>query len=763
MSNYTYTSKFLSLSPYLLMEYRYQAQPEPEHYPTTYGLNSVGFEKITNGYFNTVQILNNQDSDQITGNVRDKSSVQISTNIFVKLDVDRLLQYLDYDHKLTPVSELPINFPSNLDVYYDTVRYHFLSGFDFGLADGVIMKIEFPEVSGNKSIVSQITYEKNDLNITKINSNPIYFNAGIYDNYIEVKIPSYSFITYDFDTQTDPVIKKETIASLISSDGNGFIRNNPFTVTLLEIQNTNIVNGFYFFNTAVTSVATISPLDQYSDLSASIIENPTYNYFEYYPTWQGEFIENFVYTENSLGNIYYVIHDIELFEQIGLSRISTQKIQVLQNSGFDQPYIYRPVVINSKATSFTIDYTMRLVNKSNNVSILRIATLTSTEVDTYGPGLKSISLQNQPYPQKVYNKVIQPSVSKSYTLNMNPIKTVVTKYVPAFFEMSSINISEQNLTIDNLGGNNAGSTSDSTVAFGQGNAKIIINPYDNYYKFQIFTNNQGKENTVLDLGNNTQFFLCFEGGGSYTTKINSLGDSNFQNPNKGELVFRLVESDSKIVSNYTKRDFHITSLTPNGIETSIYHGTWLLPSERSQQPASTVPSTPTAAPASVVISPVTSSNSSNPTVSVIPQQPKDYFDNTNEPLMISVQPHSITTSTLPTTTTATPVFTDNIDGLANAISMDEKAGKSVKDISDYYTIPGSGGYKLFPGITSQFFLNAIRIVHPDSNGSYSPEFLQYMQYLGVIYSPYELNKYPTGANNNIGNSSDSSNQNKFFI
>jgi hypothetical protein len=725
------------------MEYRYGTQPNPEYYPTNFGLNAAGFEKINNGYFNTVQITNPPNSGTITGNIRDRSSIQIAANTFVKLDVDRLLQYLDYDHKLTPVSQLPITFHTNLDIYYDTIRYHFLSGFDFGLADGVIMKVEYQEVSGKKATVSQITYEKGDIGITQMNPSPIYFNAGIYDNYIEVKIPSYSFITYDYDTQTDPVIKSQTIASLISSDGNGFVRNTPFTIALYEIQSTNDVNGFYFFNTSVTSIATISAVDEYTDLAANVVENTTYSYFEYYPSWQGNFIEDFVYTEDSLGNIYYVIHDIELSEQVGLRHISTQKLQVLQDSGFNQPYIYRPVVMNPKATSFTINYSMRLVNKSNNVSILRVATLTSTAVDTYGPGLKRIHLQNQPYPQKVYNKVIQPSVSKAYTLNMNPIQTVITKYVPAFFEREVINITEENLTINNLGGNNATSTTDATVAFGQGNAKIVINPYDNYFKFQIFTNNKGKENTVLDLGNNTQFFLVFEGGTNQTIKIPSQADSTFQNPNKGELVFRLVESDSKIVTQYTNRDFHITSLTANGIETSIYHGYWILPSERDQKPVPVATVAPTPAPAPVVIAPVTTP-ASTPTVAVIPQQPKDYFDVIKDPVVLNVEPKVIKTSTLPTTPAPAPVFADNIDGLANAISMDEKADKSVKAIADYYTIPGNAGYKLFHGMSKQFFLNAVRIVHPNINGVNSPKFIEYMQYLGAIYQDYENNKYPTG-------------------
>jgi len=744
MSSFTYTSKFFSLAPYLLMEYRYGVSPNPEYHPVIYGTNSVGFEKIVNGYLdNAVQITNRNNDQQTTGNVRDLSSVQISKNTFVRLDVDRLVQFLDYDNKLTDVANLPVPFDTNLNVYYDTIRYHFLSGFDFGISDGVILQVQFQERNGKKSTISQITYEKGDIDIIRANPNPIYFNAGIYDNFIEVKIPSYSSITYEFETQMNTSTVSQTTAAKLSSDGQGFIKNQPFTISLYEIETTQNLNGFYYYNTQLNSVATITPSDEFGDLAANVIENTSFDYFEYYPSWQGNYIEDFLYVENSLGNIYYVIHDIELREQVGMRQITTQKIQVLQDKDFNSPYVYRPVVLNPKATSFSISYTLRLVNKNSNVSILRTATVTSTEVDKYGPGLKKITLLHQPYPQKVYNKVVEPVVSKAYTLNVNPIERVITKYVPAFFERESVNISEENLTIDTLGGLTQSPTTDATVAFGQGNAKIVVNPYDNYYKFRIFTKNDGKENTILDLGSNTEFYLVFEGGNDKTVKVASMSDSTFQNPTKGELVFRLVEGDSKKVLAFTGRDFHIVSKTNNGIETSIYHGYWILPSERDQKPVATVTASPAPAPTPVVIG--TTVETTEPVVNVIPEQPKDYFDIKTDPVILNVEPTSVsvTTAEEPIVVPTRPLRVD-VDSLANAISMDESAGKTFKEIADYYTVPGNPGNNLFEGITTMFFLNAVRLVHPDVSGIRSPEFLKYSNYLKKIYDPYENVKYTAG-------------------
>lgn len=744
MSSFTFTSKFFSLAPYLLMEYRYGVSPNPEYHPGIYGTNSVGFEKIVNGYLdNAIQITNRNNDQEITGNVRDLSSVQISRNTFVRMDVDRLVQFIDYDNKLTNEVNLPVQFDTNLNVYYDTIRYHFLSGFDFGLSDGVILQVQFQERNGKKSTVSQITYEKGDINIIRGNPNPIYFNAGIYDNFIEVKIPSYSSITYEYETQMNTPTVSQTTAAKLSSDGQGFIKNQPFTISLYEIETTQNLNGFYYYNTQLNSVATITPSDEFGDLAANVVENTSFDYFEYYPSWQGNFIEDFLYIENSLGNIYYVIHDIEIREQVGMRQISTQKIQILQDKDFNSPYVYRPVILNPKATSFNISYTLRLVNKNSNVSILRTATITSTEVDKYGPGLKKITLLHQPYPQKVYNKVIEPVVSKAYTLNVNPIERVITKYVPAFFERENINISEENLTIDTLGGITQSSTSDASVAFGQSNARIVVNPYDNYYKFRIFTKNIGKENTILDLGGNTEFYLVFEGGSDKTVKVTSMSDSTFQNPTKGELVFRVVEGDSKKILAFSSRDFHIVSKTNNGIETSIYHGYWILPSERDQKPVATVILAPAPAPVPIAIESTT--NTTAPVINIIPEQPKDYFDVKTDQVILNIQPTYVTVTTAEEPIIK-PVRTlrGNIDSLSNAISMDEFAGRTVQEIADYYTIPGRPGNDLFDGLSVKFFLNAVRIVHPDVSGLRSVRFSEYSNYLGEIYQPYENIRYPTG-------------------
>ena len=755
MASYTSTSKFINILPYVLMEYMYTSLPTLEEYPVNFGPTTVGFEKIYNGYYNNVQILNSLNDADITGNTRQSSAVQISDSTFVDLDINYITQYLDYNNKLTPTANIAVTFPSNIVVQYDTVRFHFLSGYNFPGIDGVILQIKYKENSGINSVVAQIVVEKSNINNTvTINSDQIYYNGSIFDKYVEVKIPALYDMCLEFNTQSgSPTTQAETLAALISSNGGGFATGTPFNITSYEISTTTQVNGYYTYITNLVNTAVLNPSDEYAYLAAVLNENTSLNYWEYYPTWQGEFIDQFVYTENSLGNLYYVVNEIIVSEQLGLSLVETSRFQTIQTSGFDAPLIFRPIVMNSRSTSFTIDYNVSLVNKITNTSILRTTSVTSTEVSLYGAGLNKIQLRNDPYPLKVYNKITQSSdITSAYNINVNPINSVVTKYVPAFFEYGNISISEQNLTIANIVSSSGQSSAvSSTIAYGQGNLQIIVNPFDNYYSFRVFNNNPGAENTILDLGNNSNYFMVFTGDNGNQLRVASLTDATFQNPSKGQIGFRVVEADSKTIQGYSNRDFFITSLSPNGIETSIYYGTWLLPSERALKNAGTSATAGSAgtsgkagfAEISAATAPILNVSANNllatANVNVLTSDIKTTFDTskdsifknivpTNTASVVAVNPASIA---VPVVAVNPPASNIDITALANSVAGDEALGKTYQDITDYYTVPGRPGYNTYKGITKQIFLSAVLRVHPNINGIAQTGYLNYANYLGL--------------------------------
>ena len=120
---YSTTSKFVQLTPYLLMEYMYADQPQPEEYFVNSGPSTIGYDKLINGYQdNAVQIFNPNADYDLSRNTASNSVVQISTNSFVTLDSNLIIPFNDYSDQLTNTADLPIVFPSNLLVIYDTVK-----------------------------------------------------------------------------------------------------------------------------------------------------------------------------------------------------------------------------------------------------------------------------------------------------------------------------------------------------------------------------------------------------------------------------------------------------------------------------------------------------------------------------------------------------------------------------------------------------------------------------------------------------------------
>ena len=64
---FNYTSKFFQLTSYLLMEYQYADQPNPETYFTNTGGNTVGYDKLVNGFMSdSIQIFNPEADSSIT-------------------------------------------------------------------------------------------------------------------------------------------------------------------------------------------------------------------------------------------------------------------------------------------------------------------------------------------------------------------------------------------------------------------------------------------------------------------------------------------------------------------------------------------------------------------------------------------------------------------------------------------------------------------------------------------------------------------------
>ncbi len=757
---YTSTERFIKFGSYLLMEYDYTTAPTPELYYVNTGNPAIGFEKIVNGYFNnSVQILNNPSAESTTGNVRDLSVVQIDKNRFVTLDQDYLVPYLDTDPKLTSVNNLPVVFPSNIGVYYDTIKFHIVAGYNFENIDGIILKGEFQERTGKKATIFQRLITKSDTSSVVLNPNPIYLGGALYDHYIEIKIPAYANMVYEFDILANTPAQASTLAAKISSDGNGFLKDAPVNISLYEITQSLLKNGYENYIAQSRNSLSVIPKDNFSSLSAVIQQNQFYNYLEFYPTWDGNFLEDFLNAEGKVGNVYYVINEIEVKEQVGLSYITTYNFTSTQTQDFNAPSIFRPVLINPLTTSFLVNYTMRLVNKGNQNQIIRRSSFSSFDVNKYGRENNVISLTTGAYSQKVYNKIVQAPNVISGGVIPNPA-TPIEKRIPVFYKDNNISITKETLVVDKNGDLiSETSVPGATEIFGQGKAKIVVDPFDNFYKFTVYNYKDGTSPEILDLGTSLSYFIVFLDSSGQSVRVENIKNKNaVSNPSAGQIAFKVVDTNSKKILGFISRDFYIITKTQDGTETKLYSGSWETQAEyvaRTTVTTTTTSATGVTGAAVVTTTEVAvtgasgstgaSINKGNQIIGKVPltkviKNIKPYTLGSSS--ILSVKPASMLNTTGGFVKTgkgesATPLKSSsqvnniNIDALADSISGRESQGLDVQKVVNYYFTPGAPGANLFKGLKAAQFLTAALQVHPKlENGAFDKKYIQYCNALG---------------------------------
>ena len=411
--SFSTTSKFVQLTPYLVMEYMYADNPNPETYFVNSGSPAVGFDKLINDVLldsnsepsGSVQIFNQDQDSAITNNTRSNSVVQTTQNNFITLDPNLVLPYNDFNTNLTDTANLPIVFPSNISVVYDSIRYHILAGYNLDNTDGLIMQVQYPDVDGSLVTFSQTKISKGSSQNYILNPNPVTIGSNMFDKYVEVKIPSLFDMNNKYGAAT-ALNKPNTLAGKTSKSGNGFLIAAPIRITAHQIINTTSTNGYATYGTQILAALSLESTDPFQNIGAYIAPADTGDFFEYFATDNGGFPEDFILFQNSIGNSYYLQHSIEVLEQVGAALLNTSNFNTIQTTAYDVPNLFRPIVRYPQVSvSFTLRYTMTLVNNKDQSRLIRISTYTSNDVGRYGADIQPLQLSVLPQQQKIYNKV----------------------------------------------------------------------------------------------------------------------------------------------------------------------------------------------------------------------------------------------------------------------------------------------------------------------------------------------------------------------
>ena len=766
MATYTTTSKYVQLTPYMVMEYMYADQPNPETYFVNTGNPTVSYDKLINGIIkgpggtasNDAQIFNQTQNYSITQNTALNSVVKVSDNSYITLNPNYIIPYNDFNPDLTSSADLPVTFSSNFSITYDSVRYHILSGYNLGNIDGVILGVDFLDVDGSYVTFSQIFIDSGFASQYTLNPSPLMIGINSYDKYFEVKVPSLLYMNNQYISSPTPSL---TPASLLSKSGNGFVVGSPMRIRVYEVLNTTLTSGYATYGANLVSTLSLESEDPFTNIGAFIGPADTGDFFEFFGTDNDGFLENFILFQNSIGNQYYIQNNIEVLELIGTALVQTANFYTVQTNGYDIPNLYRPIIRNAGvAASFTLRYTMTLVNSADQSRVTRIASYTSNNPAKYGTYIAPLQLQNLPQVQKIYNKLA--TQSNITVPNSNPTPRTIIKYSSVFYERSLVNTTMTNLVVkgNTITSADGGSVQDQTV-YGMGKAYIYISPFDNYYKFTFYKQGAAGDTQLIDLESSGTYYMTFINNSNKKVSAPSIDNKNIANSSKGELAFKVSETLATDILQFTNRKYYISnrppaSTDPNVMQDQIpttgalntalasrsvalsdsskdlilaakqvdqglnanaltisansssvlYQGNWLKEGEINPSVGVTGSTGP-----SVIASPVNAQPLQIPIELV---NPKSSWQIVGSPDTMVTSPTNENAGTKTATKSALSP-TELKSAISSAVQGQLVQQWVVEDIISYFLDPTQPGYKLYVGITKKIFTDAVTGIFTDAD------------------------------------------------
>ena len=748
------------------MEYMYADQPNPETYFVNTGNPTVSYDKLINGIIkgpggtasNDAQIFNQTQNYSITQNTALNSVVKVSDNSYITLNPNYIIPYNDFNPDLTSSADLPVTFSSNFSITYDSVRYHILSGYNLGNIDGVILGVDFLDVDGSYVTFSQIFIDSGFASQYTLNPSPLMIGINSYDKYFEVKVPSLLYMNNQYISSPTPSL---TPASLLSKSGNGFVVGSPMRIRVYEVLNTTLTSGYATYGANLVSTLSLESEDPFTNIGAFIGPADTGDFFEFFGTDNDGFLENFILFQNSIGNQYYIQNNIEVLELIGTALVQTANFYTVQTNGYDIPNLYRPIIRNAGvAASFTLRYTMTLVNSADQSRVTRIASYTSNNPAKYGTYIAPLQLQNLPQVQKIYNKLA--TQSNITVPNSNPTPRTIIKYSSVFYERSLVNTTMTNLVVkgNTITSADGGSVQDQTV-YGMGKAYIYISPFDNYYKFTFYKQGAAGDTQLIDLESSGTYYMTFINNSNKKVSAPSIDNKNIANSSKGELAFKVSETLATDILQFTNRKYYISnrppaSTDPNVMQDQIpttgalntalasrsvalsdsskdlilaakqvdqglnanaltisansssvlYQGNWLKEGEINPSVGVTGSTGP-----SVIASPVNAQPLQIPIELV---NPKSSWQIVGSPDTMVTSPTNENAGTKTATKSALSP-TELKSAISSAVQGQLVQQWVVEDIISYFLDPTQPGYKLYVGITKKIFTDAVTGIFTDAD------------------------------------------------
>ena len=574
-------STYIQLSNQVLLEYQYRNQGSTANEFTT---SQAPWYLMENSHDNTVSIFNDDNSINETGNVRTRMGVLIdsTTSKYGYLKLDQITALNDYDSALTDTANLPVTFSTVQNVSYDVIRLHLVQGFNYENMEGFFFRMGFKNQSDKTIYHTNLAYRKAD-SYGQINPEPFILGGKYYASFIEVKVPALYNLIEEFRNASYSGSPTADLPSAKLTGGVGPQYNSLINTNFGWIDKNTSINGQSYFNVYDLTSIDLPVLNQFSDVSAVIQDADDGDYIELYAAYNGAIIDNFItQLNNAPDNDYIILHELNVYEHVWnggatASWIKTSGLEFVQDSNYEDPVLYRPIIQNQTAQAYRLDYTIRLFNREDNTSIWKTASAQFNNAAKYGKILQRISLGTNPIQPKVYNKIYEKKVNlyRGVTPTMANEEESYAKFVTSFIESNQVLITSQNAFLKRDPNTNrvtfrtVGNSKTETI-FAQGLGKINLTSSDTFLKFVIYQGDTKEVVKFLDLNGVGKIYLNFFTNSGDILKYESYEDPSIS-ASSGEVLFKIPGDDSRKISQFNDNTFTITADTGDS-ESQLYTG-----------------------------------------------------------------------------------------------------------------------------------------------------------------------------------------------
>lgn len=438
-------------------------------------------------------------------------------------------------------------------IKYDTIRLHLRSGFSFSARDyeGFLFEVTTERNTKVKNYLTQLVY-LNTSNYEYSNPKPFMLGEKLYTKFIDIKVPTLIEQNVEF---LDRFYGDGTPGS---SDLNP---SSNYGISFKLIEKLENVEGYDYFYTAEENSFTVSREDEFQDFTVVIEDAPDGDYFKIYGEKDnsiGAFEAYILNRISTTSDDIMVMYDVDIYEFIRTSEVKTFSTTYTQYESFNDPIVFRPVIMNSHiASNFSIEVTMRIYNQTDNTQIVKRASLTLNQAGRYGKKLNKLNINSPNQLTEVYNVLPQLATNKIISGFITDSLPRSVKYVPAFIERHNIVSSKSTVSLVGEGLNEGildVEETDTSEFKAEGGTEISVPRATSYYKFVIAKKKQD-DFEFISFDNAERMVMVFNDGKT-NLKFNNIYNKDID-MGSGEILFKITESNANQIAGMNTDKFYI--------------------------------------------------------------------------------------------------------------------------------------------------------------------------------------------------------------